>query len=95
MLNIFSIHKQVVRAVLQSKLLTQKHIVDKNQFKNNLIVEVDNIVNNILINLADSYPQAPISGGTPRIKEVITEVNRMDDPKNDLIFNSKTSSLNV
>ena len=29
------------------------------------MVEVDNMLNNILINLADNYPQAPVSGGTP------------------------------
>ena len=48
--------------------------------REDLIVEVDNIVHNILINLADSYPQAPASGGTPRMREVITEVNRVDNP---------------
>ena len=44
---------------------------------------MDNIVHNIMINLADSYPQAPASGGTPRMREVITEINRVDDPEND------------
>ena len=40
----------------------------------------------ILSNLADSYPQAPASGGTPRMRDVITDINRMDDEENDLIF---------
>ena len=40
----------------------------KELLKEDLILEVNNIVENILINLADSYPQAPISGGTPRMK---------------------------
>lgn len=40
---------------------------------------MDNILHNILINLSDHYPQAPPSGGTPRMREVITEVNRVDD----------------
>ena len=52
-------------------------------------MEVDNIVNNILINAADYYPQAPVSGGTPRMRETITDVDRVDDPDNDLLFNSK------
>lgn len=39
-----------------------------------------------MINLADSYPQATASGGTPRMKEVINDVNRTDDEENDLIF---------
>ena len=51
-------------------------------------MEMDNIVHNILINLADSYPQAPPSGGTPRMKEAITEVNRVDDPESDFIVNN-------
>ena len=56
--------------------------------KADLIIETDNILHNILINVADSYPQAPISGGTPRMREVITEVNRIEDEENDLIWNS-------
>ena len=48
-------------------------------FKEDLIIKLDNILHNILINLADSYPQAPASGGTPRMREVITEINRIDD----------------
>ena len=56
--------------------------------KQHLVMEVDNIVNNILLNAADYYPQAPASGGTPRMKGVITNVNRVDNPDNDIIFNS-------
>jgi hypothetical protein len=47
------------------------------EVKDDLIVQIDSMLTNILINLADSYPQAPISGGTPRMREVITEVNRL------------------
>ena len=46
------------------------------------------MLRNILINQADNYPQAPISGGTPRMREVITDVNRVDDEENDLIWTS-------
>jgi hypothetical protein len=42
----------------------------------------------ILVNLADYYPQAPITGGTLRMKEVINEVNRVDDEANDLILSN-------
>ena len=56
--------------------------------KDNLILQTENILHNILINLADSYPQAPISGGTPRMREMIAEVNRADDEENDLIWTS-------
>ena len=51
-------------------------------------IEVDDMLTDILINLADSYPQAPISGGTPKMKDVITEINRVDDEENDFIFTS-------
>jgi hypothetical protein len=51
-------------------------------------MQVDNIFNNILINLGDNYPQAPPSGGTLRMREVINEVNRTDDSKNDFIYTS-------
>ena len=50
---------------------------------------MDNILNNILINLADMYPQAPATGGSPRMKEAINEVNRVDDEENDLIYANK------
>jgi len=58
------------------------------ELKADLALEVDNILNNILLNLADCYPQAPISGGTPRMREAINPVNRGDDPQNDFIFTS-------
>ena len=53
-----------------------------------LIIEIDDILSNILVNLADNYPQAPASGGTPKMKEAITEVNRTDNPENDFIYNA-------
>jgi hypothetical protein len=52
------------------------------------MIEMDNMLNNIILNLADSYPQAPAAGGTPRMKETITEVNRVDNHENDLIYTS-------
>ena len=61
------------------------------EVKIDLMLQTENILHNILINLADSYPQAPASGGTPRMREVITEVNRVDDEENDLIWVNKIS----
>ena len=49
-------------------------------------MEVDNMVNNILLNTANNYPQAPSSGGTPKMRNVITAVDRSDNPDNDLIL---------
>lgn len=44
------------------------------------------MLDGILSNLADYYPQALPTGGTPRMKEVIKEINRVEDQENDLIF---------
>ena len=46
------------------------------------------MVNNILLNTADNYPQAPASGGTQRMRKVITDINKVDNPDNDLIYNN-------
>ena len=51
-----------------------------------LAARTENIYNNVLKNLADLYPQATPSGGTPRMKEVIAEINRTEDENNDLIY---------
>ena len=86
MLNVHSIFKETIKAIGNNVLLMEK--VGKEgvgKIKADLVVETDNILHNILINLADSYPQAPASGGTPRMREAINEVNRVDDEENDLI----------
>lgn len=36
-------------------------------------------MNDILVNLADNYPQASPSGGTPRMRETIIDLNRVED----------------
>jgi len=51
-----------------------------------LIIHLERNIKGILVNLAEYYPQAPITGGTLRMKEVINEVNRVDDEANDLIL---------
>jgi hypothetical protein len=50
-----------------------------------LAIEMSHIIDNILINLADSYPRAPASGGLSRMEKVINGVNMVDD-KSDLIY---------
>jgi len=40
------------------------------------VIEIDRILTNILIELADYYPQATVVGGTPKMRESINEVNR-------------------
>ncbi len=43
-------------------------------------------MSDILVNLADNYPQAPPSGGTPRMRDAIIDLNRVENEENDLIF---------
>jgi len=78
MLNVHSIYKQIISALQDNHSFGKS--IDMEEVRSHLIIEIDNILNNILVNLADSYPQAPISGGTPRMREVINDVNRSEDP---------------
>lgn len=41
----------------------------------------------ILTCLADGYPQAPITGGSQKMREIVKAVNRSDDETKDLIYN--------
>jgi hypothetical protein len=50
------------------------------------ISELDSILAHILSNLADLYPMATPSGGTLRMRNIIHEVNRVDDEENDFIY---------
>ena len=84
MLNVHSIYRQTIRAIEGNESL--KNIVDIERIKDDLVIEVDNMLNSIFVNLAPIYPQAPISGGTPRMREAITLVDRSYDDKNDFIF---------
>lgn len=40
---------------------------------------MEEIIKNIFNNQAAYYPQAPVSGGTLRMSDVINEINRVDD----------------
>ena len=66
MLNVHSIFRQTVFAIEQNQIL--KNMVNPEHLRDDFIIEVDNILTNILNNLAASYPQAPVSGGTPRMR---------------------------
>lgn len=47
---------------------------------------MDEILKDILINLADHYPQAPSTGGNTRLKEAVMDINRADDEKHDFFI---------
>ena len=86
MLNLHSIFRATTSAIEKNPLLQRFAKIE--ELRENLIIQLENQLNNILINLADCYPQAPAAGGTPRMREVITEVNRQDDQENDFFFTS-------
>ena len=73
MLNLQSLFKKTIEAVHG---LNIKYDLKVDM---DLIVYLQRIMKNILVNLADYYPQAPITGGTLKMKGVINEVNRVDD----------------
>ena len=81
MVNLHSIFRKTVQSVIDT-VQRQEKLQDKinvKEFRQIFMVEVDSMINNILINLADNYPQAPVTGGTPRMREAITEINRVED----------------
>jgi len=65
-----------MESIQNCKELEQKLELEK--LKIDFILQTEHIIKNILINLADYYPQAPITGGTPRIKNVIHEISRVE-----------------
>lgn len=66
MINLESIFRETIEAIEASNMLRDR--VNMEQLKDFLIIEVDDILSNILTNLLDSYPQAPASGGTPKMR---------------------------
>jgi len=49
------------------------------EIKTEMSTDCDFIVAKILKNLAALYPMAPSAGSTPRMREIIYDVNRRDD----------------
>ena len=66
MMNLQSIFKQIITELDKIDFLKSK--IDIEVIQKDLIKEMDNIFENILINIADNYPQAPAAGGTPRMR---------------------------
>ena len=77
MLNIQAIFRETIKAIKENKELLGD--IEIQQLQKELTIEVEGILRNICDNLADIYPQAPIVGGTPKMKEVLIDVNRTDD----------------
>jgi hypothetical protein len=84
MLNTQAIFREAMRRVEEHPALKKR--VDVQELRDYLLVEVDNMVSNACLNLADLYPQAPPSGGTPRMREAISDINRVDDEANEFTF---------
>lgn len=77
MLNIHSIFRHTVLALTENSLLMGKF--DLGELKKNLIIKIDNIIHNIFINLLDNYPLVPGTGISPRMRDVIAEIDRIED----------------
>lgn len=90
MLNLHSIFIKTVQAI-ESHDGLKKLQLKMPEIKQGLILELESIVKDVLINLADYYPQAPVTGGTLRMNSAINEVNRVEDEENDLIFSNGLS----
>lgn len=93
MLNLHSIFSEVCTALKNSDFLKRairEALLDEEEAWNEiyylLAIKAENIYNNILANLADLYPQAQPTGGTPRMREVLKEINKMEEEENDLIY---------
>ena len=85
MANLNAIFREVIQGLLSNESLKRRVGDRMEALKDSLMKETDHILHNILVNLADSYPQATASGGTPRMRAVINDVNRVDDGQNDFI----------
>ena len=85
MTNLNAIFREAIQGLLQNEPLRKRIGDGMEALKDSLMKETDHLLHNILINLADSYPQATASGGTPRMRAVINDVNRVDDGQNDFI----------
>jgi hypothetical protein len=85
-LNLHSAYQRTVSAL-------QHHSQTKDRVKEGewavFISELDAILAHTLSNLADLYPMAAPSGGTLRMRNIINEVNRVDDEENDFIYCNK------
>jgi hypothetical protein len=86
MLNIHQIYRQTIRALSQNPCLKDIIQSESEEIKKALTTDIDSMVQNILENLAENYPQAPVVGGSLRMKEVIQNVDRSADDENDFIF---------
>lgn len=84
MINIQSLYLQIFKAIDRQSKIREK--INIEGLKISLIKKIEEITNNILINLSDYYPQAPITGGTPRMNNIIEQVNKVENEENDLIF---------
>ena len=72
MLNVFAVYRQTIKAVIENEWLREQCTMKTLELmRDDLMIQVDNIIHNILINTADNFPQAPASGGTPRMREAI------------------------
>jgi hypothetical protein len=92
-LNVHSILNKIMTTVRShSSLQTLPEEIKKMELKKmelKLTLDVDQMLSDVMVNLADYYPQASAAGSTPRMRETINEINLVDDEQNDFIFANK------
>lgn len=92
LLNVNSFFRQMSYAIsVKPKLnavIEQKKL---DEFRLRLLKEMDSLLESILTNLADSYPMAPATGGSQKMRQNVQDINRTDNEAYDLIFANKIS----
>ena len=86
LLNINSVFRQLNKAIVANPSL--KEVVKETkmaEFRLRLIKELDETLKSILENMADSYPMAPATGGTQKMRENVHDINRTDNENYDFI----------
>jgi hypothetical protein len=81
--NVVAILTEIVGLI---RVVVKKEDVELVAYK--LTLEIDEVLMEILKNLASYYPQAPPAGNTAKMREVIVNVNRSWDESTDLIYSS-------
>lgn len=82
-MNVYSLFKEIIETLTSEDIASKKEI---KKLRFSLIELVDNTLNQILSNLAPYYPQAPPTGGTPRMREAILSIDRNFNEELDFLY---------
>ena len=95
LLNIHAVFRKVVQAIQSSKpLLDLIGVAGEealNGLRKELLIEVELMMEDIMANLQDNYPQATATGGTLKMRETLNNINRTENEEYDLIYANNIS----